>query len=92
MKKPQKTDEEKAETLRRAEEVRDISVEVYKRRLEDSQAGAVDRMLAKDEHDGSKLRSRAASYDALTRAYMAVLSQRNLGDVPDQPQQGIQHN
>lgn len=92
MKSRLKSDEEKADTLRRAEEVRDISVEVYKRRLEDSQAGAVDRMLAKDEDDGSKLRSRAASYDALTRAYMAVLSQRNLGNVPYQPEQGVQHN
>lgn len=91
MKKP-KTDDEKAETLRKAEEVRDISVEVYKLRLEDSSAGAVDRMLAKDGDDGSKLRSRAASYDALTRAYMAVLSDRKFRDMPDQPDQGIQHN
>lgn len=58
-------------------EVRNISVEVYKRRLEDSSGGgtgAVERMLAKDDDGGAKLRGRAASYDALTRAYLAVLS------------------
>ncbi len=92
MKKPPKSDEDKAESLRQAEEVRDISVEVYKRRLEDNSPGGVDRMLEKDDDGGVKLRSRAASYDALTRAYMAVLSQRNLGNMPDKPEQGIQHN
>lgn len=73
MKTP-KTDEAKAETQRKAEEVRDISVEVYKLRLEDSSGeGAVDRMLEKDGDGGDKLRHRASSYDSLTRSYLAVL-------------------
>lgn len=72
MKAP-KTDEEKAETLRHAESVRDISVEVYKRRLDDSSPGASARMLEKDDDGGSKMRTRAGSYDVLTRAYLAVL-------------------
>lgn len=68
------TDEEKAETARKAEEVRDVSVAVYKLRLDDASGeGAVDRMLAKDDDGGDKLRGRVASYDALTRAYLAVL-------------------
>lgn len=79
MKTP-KTDEEKAETIKQAAAVRDISVEVYKRRLVDcSGEGAVERMLAKDNDGGKMLRDRAASYDVLTRAYLAVLSERNLG-------------
>lgn len=72
MKTP-KTNEEKAETLRQAEIVRNISVAAYKARLEDSSPGAVERMLEKDDDDGSKLRQRAASYDPLTRAYLAIL-------------------
>lgn len=74
MPKAPKTDEEKAETLKRATEVRDISVEVFKRRLVDgSGEGAVERMIAKDKDDGRMLRDRAGSYDVLTRAYLAVL-------------------
>lgn len=56
------------------ERVRDVSVEVYKARLEDNRAGAVARMLEKDGDDGKALRGRAASYDALTRVYMRVLN------------------
>jgi hypothetical protein len=56
-----------------ADRVRDVSVAVYKLRLEASNKGAVDRMLAKDGDDGQKLRDRAGSYDALTRVYLQVL-------------------
>ncbi|RPH48875.1 hypothetical protein EHM76_00295 [bacterium] len=54
------------------EEVRDISEKVYRVRLGDDD---VRRMLEKDDDGGKKLRSRAGSYDPLTRAYLAVLSQ-----------------
>lgn len=61
-----------------AEKIRDLSVIVYKIRLEASCKGDVDRMLAKDaEKDpadgGKKLRGRAGSYDALSRAYVETL-------------------
>lgn len=36
-------------------------------------AGNVDRMIAKDEDGGKKLRGRAGQYDPLTRAYLEVL-------------------
>lgn len=52
------------------DQIRDISVAVYKQRLEDACKGAVERMLAKDADGGQKLRGRAASYDPLTRAYL----------------------
>lgn len=52
-----------------ADQVRDISVAVYKIRLED----AVARMIEKDKDGGEKLRGRAASYDGMTRAYLEVL-------------------
>jgi hypothetical protein len=55
------------------EQIRDLSVEVYKMRLEDSSLGGVSRMLEKDDDDGAKMRGRAASYDKLTRAYLKVL-------------------
>ncbi len=55
------------------EQIRDLSVEVYKMRLEDSSPGGVARMLEKDDDDGAKMRGRAASYDKLTRAYLKVL-------------------
>lgn len=84
MKTKPKTDEEKSATLKRATEVRDISVEVYKRRLVDgSGEGAVERMLAKDNDGGKMLRDRAWSYDVLTRAYLAVLPERNPGNMPN---------
>ena len=53
--------------------IRDISVAIYKMRLDDPSGGghgAVERMLAKDGDAGQKLRGRAASYDPLTRAYV----------------------
>ena len=54
------------------EQIRDISVEVYKRRLEESSKGGVARMIEGDKDRGEKLRGRAAAYDSLTRAYIAV--------------------
>ena len=81
--KPKMTPEEAAEkqTALNAERerIRDISVAVYKLRLQqESGEDAVDRMLAKDEKQypgcGERLlRNRAHSYDALTRAYLKVL-------------------
>jgi len=63
-----------------AEQIRDISEAVYRLRLDqdtphrsDSNPGNVARMIAKDKDGGKKLRSRAGSYDALTRAYLEVL-------------------
>ncbi len=56
--------------------VRDISIAVYKMRIvADSGEGAVERIIAKDADDGSKLRERARSYDKLTRCYMRVLGE-----------------
>lgn len=55
------------------EYIRDISEKVYRIRLEQDCAGNVDRMIAKDEDDGQKLRNRAGQYDPLTRAYLEVL-------------------
>lgn len=49
------------------EEIRDVSVEVYKKRLGDDDTR---RMLEKDSDGGAKLKNRAASYDGLTRAYL----------------------
>jgi hypothetical protein len=53
--------------------IRDLSEKVYRIRLEQECAGNVDRMIAKDEDDGQKLRNRAGQYDPLTRAYLDVL-------------------
>ena len=56
--------------------VRDVSTRVYKMRLEDSSGGgpgAVARMIEKDKDEGQKLRGRAGSYDALTKAYVKAL-------------------
>lgn len=55
------------------EKVRNVSVEVYKARLEDASPGGAARMLAKDADDGARLRERAGSYDPLTRHYMRAL-------------------
>lgn len=52
------------------QEIRDISVEVYKIRLGKKDA---ERMLAKDRDNGQKLRSRAESYDVLTKCYITAL-------------------
>lgn len=51
------------------EYIRDISERVYRTRLGADAAS----MIAKDKDNGEKLRSRAASYDPLTRAYLAAL-------------------
>ena len=61
------------------DEIRDISVAVYKLRLEDRNEGAVARMLAEDRKrnpndTGERLRERAGSYDPMTRAYLKVLA------------------
>lgn len=55
------------------EYIRDLSVRAYRLRLEQECPGNVARMLEKDADDGTKLRGRAAAYDALTRAYLKVL-------------------
>jgi hypothetical protein len=53
--------------------IRDLSELAYRARLEQDSPGNVARMIAKDEDGGEKLRSRAGSYDPLTRAYLKVL-------------------
>lgn len=62
------------------DQIRDISVEVYKRRLEDSCRGDTERMLKKDAEkdpndNGKKLRGRAACYDPLTRHYVDLAAE-----------------
>ena len=55
--------------------VADISERVYRRRLNDeSGPGADERMVAKDDDGGEKLRGRAKAYDPLTRAYMREIA------------------
>lgn len=59
------------------EYIRDISEQVYRKRLiAESGGGTPDRMIAKDKDNGEKLRNRAGSYDPLTRAYLDVLGFR----------------
>lgn len=54
--------------------IRDISLAVYKLNLiRDSGEGAPERMLAKDDDGGLKMRGRAGAYDKLTRTYLKVL-------------------
>lgn len=55
------------------EYIRDLSEKVYRLRLEQDCAGNVERMIAKDEDTGQKLRNRSGAYDPLTRAYLKVL-------------------
>lgn len=58
------------------ERIREISVAVYKIRLEQASGGgpgAVARMLEKDKDNGEKLRGRAEAFDPLTKAYLDVL-------------------
>lgn len=65
----------KPKTAIDAEYVRDISVLVFKMRLEAPSGGgkgAVARMIEADKDNGEKLRSRAACYDALTRCYLEI--------------------
>ena len=62
--------------------IRDVSVAVYKMRIEEACPGDVERMLDKDAAEngelpadrGKMLRGRAKSLDALTRCYIAVLT------------------
>lgn len=53
--------------------IRDLSEQVYRMRLDQDCEGNVERMIAKDEDSGEKLRNRAGAYDPLTRAYLKVL-------------------
>lgn len=53
------------------EQVLDLSLAVYKLRLEASCKGAVERMLA--EKGADVVREYASSYNALTRAYLRAL-------------------
>jgi hypothetical protein len=55
------------------EYIRDLSEQIYRILLEKDCPGNVERMIAKDEDDGKKLRNRAGYYDRLTRAYLDVL-------------------
>jgi len=55
------------------EYIRDLSEAVYRMRLEQDCAGNTDRMLAKDNDGGKKLRNRAGAYDPLTRVYLKTL-------------------
>lgn len=55
------------------EYIRDLSEKVYRIRLEQECPGNADRMIAKDEDQGQKLRNRAGQYDPLTRVYLDVL-------------------
>ena len=66
---------------RTPEEIRDISVEVYKKLLA-ADAGSSDpewkgreweRMVAKDGDKGQKLRGRAGAYDRVVRAVLEVI-------------------
>lgn len=52
------------------ERIRDLSERVYRDRLGESD---VTSMLAKDGDGGIKLRERAVSYDALSRAYLRAI-------------------
>ncbi len=56
------------------DEITDISERVYRLRLEDDCKGNVERMLAKDDDGGVKLRNRAKAYNPLTRAYLVALN------------------
>lgn len=56
------------------ERVREVSIAVYKIRLEADSPGAVERMLEKDGDDGKLLSGRAGAYDALSRVYLKLLN------------------
>lgn len=57
-----------------AEYIRDLSEQVYRLTLvRDNGEGSPERMIARDEDNGEKLRSRAGAYDPLTRVYLKVL-------------------
>ena len=67
------------------EYIRDVSVYVYRMRLEQDCEGNVDRMLFKDNDGGKKLRNRAGIYDPLTRAYLDVLGFKPTHRSPQEP-------
>lgn len=72
---PEEKEAKSVETKEFTERVHNLSVEVYKIRLEQgSGSGAVERMLEDDNDGGAKLRARAILYDPLTRAYLKVLN------------------
>lgn len=54
-------------------EVDDLTEAVYKLRLEDDCKGNVERMLAKDQDDGAKLRSRSRFYRPMVMATLQAL-------------------
>lgn len=58
------------------ERVRDISEAVYRERLG---SGEVAAMIEKDGDGGKRLRSRAGSYDVLTRVYLRVIGENATG-------------
>lgn len=67
-------------STRTPDAIRDISVEIYKRRLEDSCKGDTERMLKKDEEaapgdSGKRLRRRAGCYDGVTRHFVALVDE-----------------
>lgn len=55
------------------ETVRNLSLAVYKMRLEAASEGAVERMLKKDADDGKKMSGRAQAFDTLTRCYLRAM-------------------
>jgi hypothetical protein len=65
-----------------AETVRNVSIAVYKMRLEASSEGAVERMLKKDGDAGKKLSGRAQAFDTLTRCYLRAIKDVSTGYVP----------
>ena len=61
-----------------AEQIRDISIQIYRMRLEANSPGAFQRMIEKDGDDGSIMRGRAGAYDPLTRAYLKYFQEHGL--------------
>jgi hypothetical protein len=53
--------------------VREVSLTVYRMRLDQACPGGADRQVNEDEDSGKKQRGRAGAYDALTRAYLTAL-------------------
>lgn len=68
-----KTDAEKEASRRYASRVEAITVRVYCARLEQDSPGAVQRMVAKDEDGGVKLRGRSMAYLPIVRAALDAL-------------------
>lgn len=58
-----------------AETIERLAEAVYRRRLDDDYPGSVDRMLAKDQDGGVKLRNRAQSYAPVVRAVLDCLQE-----------------